>query len=203
MGLTAIYCRVSTDSQVNGLESQVRALESYCEANGITEYKLYRELGVSGAKANRPILDQMVKDCEEGRVSTVMVYSFSRFARSTKHLILALEQFNKLNIRFISLTESVDTKSPLGKCLFQIIASIGELEREMIRGRVKAGLLNAKAKGKVLGAKRKYDNPAIFRQLRAKGLTIREIANTVKCSTATVIRMLSNSDSETYVKKPK
>lgn len=187
---TALYVRVSTENQITGLESQTRALLNYCESKQITNYKVYEEFGVSGAKSSRPALDRMILDSEAGLIESVVVYSFSRFARSTKHLILALEQFDKLKIRFVSITENIDTSTAFGRTIFQIIASIAELERELIRDRVRTGLKNAKAKGKLLGAKKKYTNSEIFKQLRANGMTIREIAKTVNCSTATVLRMI-------------
>lgn len=190
---TALYVRVSTENQLTGLESQTRALLNYCESKQITNYKVYEEFGVSGARSSRPVLDRMILDAEANLIESVVVYSFSRFARSTKHLILALEQFDKLNIRFVSITESIDTQTAFGRTVFQIIASISELERELIKDRVRTGLKNARAKGKQLGAKKKYTNPEIFRQLRASGMTIREIAKTVNCSTATVLRMIQEA----------
>lgn len=188
--ITALYCRVSTDNQVTGLESQVRALTEYCKRNDISKYKVFEELGVSGARTSRPVLDKMIQDCEAGRIDSVIVYSFSRFARSTKHLILALELFDKLRIRFISITESVDTSTAFGRTVFQILASVSELERELIRERVRTGLKNAKAKGKQIGAKRKYTNLEVFKELSDKGLSSREIAKIMKTSHSTVNRLL-------------
>lgn len=186
----ALYLRVSTDLQINGLESQQKALESYCQLKGITNYQIYSDFAVSGAKATRPSLDRMLSDCESGLVDSVIVYSFSRFARSTKHLIIALESFQQRNINFISVTENLDLSTPLGRTVFQIIAAIGELERELIRSRVKSGMANAKAKGKRIGAIKKYTNQDSFAQLSAKGLTVREISKALGCSTATVVRTL-------------
>lgn len=195
--ITALYVRVSTENQLTGLESQTRALLSYCESKQIKHYKLYEEFGVSGVKASRPVLDRMILDCEAGLIDSVVVYSFSRFARSSKHLILALELFDKLKIRFVSLTESLDTSTSFGKMVFQVIASVSELERSLLIERVKNGIANARAKGKQIGAKPKPVNLEIYRQLRDKGLSTREIARILKTSQSTVARALKKIESET------
>ena len=184
----ALYVRVSTDLQ--NTESQKLALENYCQLKGITNFEIYSDVGISGAKANRPELDRMLNDCNSGAIESVIVYSFSRFARSTKHLLNALEQFEKLNIQFVSITEQIDTSSALGKTIFTIIASISELERSLIRERVRAGIANARHKGKQIGAVKKYISREPFLQLSKSGLTVREIAKALQCSTATVVRML-------------
>lgn len=195
--ITALYVRVSTENQLTGLESQTRALLAYCESKQIKNYRLYEEFGVSGVKSSRPVLDKMILDCEAGAIDSVVVYSFSRFARSSKHLILALEMFEKLNIRFISLTESLDTASPFGKMVFQVIASVSELERSLLIERVKNGIANARAKGKQIGARPKEVDLEIYRQLRDKGLSTREIARILKTSQSTVARALKKLESET------
>ena len=186
----ALYLRVSTDLQNNGLESQQKSLESYCQTKGISNYEIYSDFAVSGAKATRPSLDRMLTDCKAGLIESVVVYSFSRFARSTKHLIIALESFQQQKINFISVTENLDLGTPLGRTVFQIIAAIGELERELIRERVKNGIANARSKGKKIGAIKKFTNCESFVQLSKKGFTVREISKALGCSTATVVRTL-------------
>lgn len=176
--------------QAKGLDAQLNSLKLYCEQKGITDYLVYQDFGVSGSKASRPGLDSMLAQARVGNISQVIVYSFSRFARSLKHLILALEEFQSLGISFVSITESMDLSTPLGKTVFSIIASIAELEREMIRDRVRNGLKAAKARGKSLGQPRKHVNSLPFIELRNSGMTIRQIAKTLNCSTATVIRIL-------------
>lgn len=195
--ITALYIRVSTDTQLTGMESQRRALENYCKSKQINNHKVYEEFGVSGSKLSRPELDKMILDCEAGLIDSVIVYSFSRFARSTKHLILALELFDKLKIRFISITENIDTQTAFGRTVFQIIASIAELERELIRDRVKTGLKNAKAKGRQIGAKQKYTNLEAFKELKGRGLSSRQIAKVLNTSHATVNRLLRKTGTQT------
>ncbi len=111
---TALYCRDSTGNQSTGLEAQVRALREYCTRTGISDYVIYEDENQSGVKSSRPALDRMMKDVRTGLIEMVVVYSFSRYARSVTHLLRALEEFKVLNIGFVSITESIDTKTPLG-----------------------------------------------------------------------------------------
>src|SRR5271166_650012 len=92
----ACYARVSTSDQKNGLESQVRALKEYCEHNKIVDFELFADENVSGAKVSRPSLDRMMEAVRKGEISSVIVWSFSRFARSTTHLLSALEEMKQL-----------------------------------------------------------------------------------------------------------
>lgn len=173
---TILYCRVSTNDQASGLESQVRTLKEFCEKNKITNYEIFADEGISGAQSSRPSLDRMMALVREGKVERVIVYSFSRFARSVTHLLSALEEFKKLNVTFLSYTESVDTNSPMGRAFFVVIAAISQLERELICERVKNGLRNARAKGKLIGRK-KMRPSALIRQLLEKKLPFRTIAS--------------------------
>jgi DNA invertase Pin-like site-specific DNA recombinase len=186
---TALYARVSTLTQSSGLEAQLNALHEYCKRNGIEFYRVFSDEGISGAKANRPGLDSLMDEARRGNIDQVVVYSFSRFARSTKHLLLALEEFNSLKVRFSSISESLDTGSAIGKTIFSILAAISELERELIRERVKNGLLNAKRKGKRLGRK-KTRNSELIRELEKQNYSQRQIAKLVGCSKTTVYREL-------------
>lgn len=134
---TVLYCRTSTGMQEKGLEAQRRALIDYCKSKRISNYEVFEDSGVSGAKSSRPALNQVMKEVNSGQVSTVIVYSFSRFARSTKHLLNALEVFKGKQVGFISITENVDTSSPMGRAFFTIISAISQLERDLISERVK------------------------------------------------------------------
>jgi DNA invertase Pin-like site-specific DNA recombinase len=146
---TALYARVSTDGQQTGLESQIRALKEHCERYKIDDYELFTDENISGAKISRPSLDRMMAAVKRKEISTVVVYSFSRFARSTTHLLGALEEMKKHETEFISLTEKIETNSSMGRAFFTVIAAISKLERELIVERVKNGLRNARAKGKI------------------------------------------------------
>lgn len=196
MKKVALYVRTSTDMQANGVDSQTRALENFCLTKNILDFRYYIDSGVSGAKSSRPELDKMMNDCNSGLIESVIVYSFSRFARSTKHLLTALEQFQLKKINFISITENLDLSTPLGRTVFQIIGAIGELERDLIRERVRNGIKAAKARGKQIGAVKKYSNVEPFIQLSKSGLSVREIAKALQCSPATVSRTLKNQKPE-------
>lgn len=183
--INALYCRVSTDGQQTGLESQIRALKEWCQRNLIQEYELFADEGVSGAKESRPALNRLMTMVENGEVEQVIVFSFSRFARSTSHLLKGLKIFKEKNTRFISITESIDTNSPLGVALYTILGALAQLEREMICERVRAGMANAKAKGKRIGRVKKR-NSALIRSLLEAKLSYREIARIAKCSHGSV-----------------
>jgi DNA invertase Pin-like site-specific DNA recombinase len=191
----AVYIRVSTDRQRTGLEAQERILMEYLSQRKIDRYTIYQDEGVSGAKASRPNLDLMMAQVREGRHNSVLVYSFSRFARSTKHLLDALEEFHSFKVSFVSITESVDTSTPIGRAVFTIISAISQLERELIAERVRNGLANARAKGKRLGRPQKRNNELI-RELLSRGLSYRQIARIAKCSHWSIAEVAKTMRSE-------
>jgi DNA invertase Pin-like site-specific DNA recombinase len=145
----ALYLRVSSGEQ--NTEAQERALRDYVRRRDWTIYRVYRDQGLSGANSNRPALNEMLKDCRRGSLDVVVVWKFDRFARSLKTLISGLELCRSLGIDFVSVTEAVDTSLPAGELVFQMIGAVAQFERSLIGERVKSGLANAKAKGKVLG----------------------------------------------------
>jgi DNA invertase Pin-like site-specific DNA recombinase len=187
----AIYLRTSTDKQQKGLESQALAVKSFCEQRGIVDYETFQDFGVSGAKSTRPGLEKLLFACRRGEISQIIVYSFSRFARSTSHLLRALEEFKSLKITFISISENVDTNTPMGQAIFTIISAIAQLERELIAERVRSGLKNAVAKGKKLGRSQSR-NSKLIQELAAQGLSYRRIAELAQCSISTVHRELAS-----------
>jgi DNA invertase Pin-like site-specific DNA recombinase len=181
----ALYARVSTDQQATGLEAQVRVLKEYCAQNNIASYELFTDENISGTKSSRPSLDRMMAAVYAGELSAVVVYSFSRFARSTTHLLSALEKFKKYGVNFVSLTEKIDTNSPLGLAVFTILGAVATLERDLIAERVRNGLANARAKGKHIGRAKLRDSELIRKLLKAK-VTYRRIAEIAKCSHGSV-----------------
>lgn len=181
----ACYARVSTADQSTGLESQMRVLKQYCESNGIVGPEYFADEGISGTKASRPALDRLMNAVENDEVSAVVVYSFSRFARSTTHLLQALQTFKRKGVHFVSLTEKIDTNSAVGLAIFSILAAISQLERDLIADRVKVGLANAKAKGKLIGRKKMRDSDLIRKLLKA-GMSYRNISLVAKCSHGSV-----------------
>ncbi len=186
----ALYTRTSTDKQFKGLESQKRSLIDYCLGKAMGEYELYEDFGVSGARSSRPALGRLMGDIRKGKVKTVVVYSFSRFARSTRHLLEALDEFRVQGVSFVSVTENLDTNTAVGTAFFTIIAAIAQLERELISERVKNGLKNAKAKGVKLGRKKEV-NRELITELRKQGLSYRKISELSGISIATISRELN------------
>jgi len=187
----ALYTRVSTNDQ--SVEMQSSDLKRYCDQRGFEVYKEYSDQGVSGTKDKRPGLDELIADAKKKKFDAVLCWRFDRFARSTKHLITALEEFRHLGIDFISYQENVDTSSPLGKAMFTIVSAISELERNIILERVKAGLRRAKENGRILGRPKRLDlDVKELQKMRDKGLSFRQIAKRVRACPASVYKSLKN-----------
>jgi DNA invertase Pin-like site-specific DNA recombinase len=181
----AIYARVSTSDQ--SPESQLRDLRQFAEARGFDAVE-YVDTGFSGAKQSRPALDRLMDDARKCRFDSVLVWRFDRFARSTKHLLLALEEFRGLGIQFVSYQENIDTTSPLGQALFTIVSAVAQLERDLIRERVRAGLRNARAKGKQFGRPRAQVDAVSVATLRREGLSWSEVCASLSLSKGTAQR---------------
>jgi DNA invertase Pin-like site-specific DNA recombinase len=126
-------------------------LKEYCQRRGWQIFDCYVDNGFSGKKDSRPQLNRMMQDAHERRFDVVVVWRFDRFARSVSHLLRALETFNSLGVQFVSLSEQVDTSTPTGKMVFTVLGAVAELERSLIVERVRAGMRNARAKGKRIG----------------------------------------------------
>ena len=197
-----LYGRVSTDQQSTGLEAQARALQDYCKLNGIENYELFTDENQSGTKSSRPGLDRMMAAVKNNEASCVVVYSFSRFARSTTHMLNGLETMKAHGCNFVSLTEKIDTNSPIGKAVFVIISAIAALERDLIAERVRNGLANARAKGKLIGRKKVRDSDLI-RKLLKSGLSFRKVALIAKCSHGSVSAEVSAMKKEAAEEKAK
>lgn len=189
MSKVCIYLRTSTDKQQTGMEAQRRALMDYLAQRSIIDYVVYEDFGISGTKSNRPQLDLMMQKIRSREHDTLIVYSFSRFARSTKFLINSLEEFTLLGVNFISLSENIDLSTAIGKAMFTIISAIAMLERDLISERVKNGLVNARAKGKQIGRKRTVNRELIL-SLRDKGLTYRQISEMLNVSHGAITEAL-------------
>ena len=170
---------------------QLRDLRAYCTARSFSAVAEYVDVGQSGAKDSRPELNRLMDDTRKHKLDAVLVWRFDRFARSTKHLLTALDEFRSAGIQFISYQENMDTGSPLGQALFTIVAAVAQLERDLIRERVSAGLRNARAAGKQLGRpKRIVDRDEIVR-LHATGASVRQIAKKTGCGYGTVRKRLA------------
>jgi DNA invertase Pin-like site-specific DNA recombinase len=179
----AMYLRVSTDHQT--VESQLHALKEYCFRNKIENYEMFIDEGISGAVESRPALNRLMQMVEQDKIQTILTFSFSRIARSTSHLLKTLQKCKDHGASLTSITEQIDTNSPMGMALFTILGALSQLERELIRERVRAGLAAARQKGKLIGRKKLRDSDLI-RKLLKNGLSYRAIAAIAKTSHGSV-----------------
>jgi len=184
----ALYARVSTANNGQDPEVQLREMREYVARRGWEPAGEYVDVGISGTKEKRPQLDLLLAEAHRRRFDAVVVWKFDRFARSVSHLLRALETFQALGIEFVSLTEGVDTSTPAGKMIFTVLGAVAELERSLIVERVKAGLRNAKAKGKRLGRPPRVLSDSRIASLRARGCSWRTIARSLGCSARTARR---------------
>ena len=184
----AIYARVSTANNGQDPTMQTRELEEYCQRRGWGIAGQYVDVGISGAKDSRPELNRLMADAHRRRFDSVVVWKFDRFARSVSHLLRALETFKALGIEFVSFSEQMDTSTPTGKMVFTVLGAVAELERSLIVERVKAGLRNARAKGKRLGRPRKVLDAKRIAALRARGVGWKRIASELGVGVGTLYR---------------
>jgi DNA invertase Pin-like site-specific DNA recombinase len=194
----ALYGRISTVNHGQDIGMQTRDIEQFTAARGWQLVDSYLDRGISGSKDRRPELDRLMADAHKRRFDVVIVWKFDRFARSVSHLLRALETFNALGITFVSLSESMDTTTPAGKMVFTVLGAVAELERSLIVERVRAGLRNARAKGKRLGRPRKIVDVARVGSLRAQGRSWRKIARVMECSAKTCRRAWQKSTSDGF-----
>jgi DNA invertase Pin-like site-specific DNA recombinase len=191
-----LYMRVSTVDQHP--ETQLHDLRQMAAQRGYQIVQEYTDR-ISGVKAKRPGLDQMMADGRRGRFDVVLVWACDRIARSTRHFLEVLDDLNRLNIEFVSFRENIDTGGPLGRAIVIIIGAIAELERSLIVERVRAGMRRARLEGQRIGrAPLVLDNLAI-QQDRQRGQSIREIAKGHRISTATVQRVLRKQPAQAQV----
>jgi DNA invertase Pin-like site-specific DNA recombinase len=189
---TALYARVSTLNNGQDVSMQVREFEEFCASRKWTVADRYIDSGISGSKDSRPELNRLMADAKRRKFDAVVVYRFDRFARSTRHLVNALAEFNALGIQFISMHEGIDTSTPNGRLVFGIFASIAEFERDLIRERVRSGIANRKAKGLRTGRRPANIDLDRLRQLRAEGKTVRDIAQALGHSRSLVHKTPKN-----------
>ena len=172
---TALYLRVSTPDQNTNL--QYDGLCAYAKRAGLQIVGDYCDFAVSGRRKGRPQLSALMASVRRLEVDCVLVWKFDRFARSTRHLLTALEEFDHLGVRFVSVQDQIDTASPMGRAMFTIVAAMAELESSLISERVTAGMKAAAARGKQLG--RPPLAPGLVEEIRmlaaSTKLSIREI----------------------------
>jgi DNA invertase Pin-like site-specific DNA recombinase len=180
----ALYARVSTRIGQDP-SMQLRELREYCERRAWEVAAEFADVGVSGTKERRSHLDELLSACRKRQFDAVVVYRYDRFARSLRHLVNALAEFEALGIQFVSLHEGVDTSTPNGRLVFGIFASIAEFEQELIRDRVRSGIAAARARGKQLGRPRRHVDISQVAVLRAEGRSWRDVGRTLGVGVAT------------------
>lgn len=140
----AIYIRVSTDAQFEegySVDAQKEQLTAYCISKGIKHYKFYIDGGWSGSNIDRPELQKLIKEIKEDKISHVIVYKLDRLSRSQKDTLYLIEDiFNPYGVNFVSLNESMDTSTPIGRLMLGILSAFAQLERENIRLRTRMGM---------------------------------------------------------------
>jgi DNA invertase Pin-like site-specific DNA recombinase len=191
MRRVAIYTRVSTDKQSTA--NQERELREIAERSGWEIVKVYRDAGISGAKGRdrRPSFDALCKDAARRRFDMVMAWSVDRLGRSLQDLVAFLSELHALRIDLLLHQQGIDTTTPAGKALFQMMGVFAEFERAMIQERVKAGLARAKAEGKRLGRPtiQAAKEEALRGALRDGSIGIRKLATKHGVGVGTVMRI--------------
>ena len=176
----ALYLRVSTPDQKPDL--QYDGLRSYASRSGLAIVGDYCDIAVSGRREGRPQLNKLMTAARNRDFDCVLVWKFDRFARSTRHLLSALEEFKHLDVRFISVQDQIDTDSPMGRAMFTIIGAMAELESSLISERVTAGMQAAKSRGKQLGRPKTLQRVCneIERLAASTPLSVRQIHETIE-----------------------
>jgi DNA invertase Pin-like site-specific DNA recombinase len=192
----ALYCRVSTNTGQQSPEMQVRELQEYAERRGWRIVDEYTDQGISGAKESRPALNRLVTEAHRRCFDAVLVWKLDRFGRSLRHLVNALAEFEALGIAFVSLRDNLDLSTPSGRLMFQIIGAMAEFERTLIAERVKAGMRNARAKGRKIGRPPRTFLPldmrsAIAEAYERKEGSLRQLAARFETSVGSIQRCIA------------
>jgi DNA invertase Pin-like site-specific DNA recombinase len=182
--------RVSTVDQHP--ETQLHDLRAMAQQRDFQIVAEYTDR-ISGTKARRPGLDDLLRDARRGRFQVVLVWASDRIARSVRHFLEVLDEFNRLNVEFVSFRENLDTGGPLGRAVVIIIGAIAELERNLIIERVRAGMRRARLEGRHIGRRPlEVDRVAVLRD-RNRGHSLTDIAKAHRVSRATVSRLLKQA----------
>jgi DNA invertase Pin-like site-specific DNA recombinase len=190
MKRAAIYLRVSSIDQHP--ETQFHDLEMMAQQRGLEIVQRYTDR-ITGTRARRPGLDEMMADARRHRFDVLLVWASDRLARSVRHFLEVLDELNHLGVEFISFREQLDTSGPLGRAVVVIIGAIAELERSLIVERVRAGMRRAKLEGRHIGRRPlNLDRAAVLRD-RQRGLSLTEVAKAHRCSRGLVSKILKDA----------
>jgi len=191
----ALYARVSTPEQ--NVETQLYDLRQLAAQRGFEVIAEYTDHGVSGAKARRPGLDSLMSDARKRKFSVVLVAAFDRVARSTRHFLQVTSELDSLGVEFVSRRENIDTSGPMGRLFLTLIASIAELEADLIKERIRAGMRRRKLEGYRLGRQPlDVDREAVVAD-RLNGISLTKVAKKYGVSRASVIRFVRNAQADT------
>jgi DNA invertase Pin-like site-specific DNA recombinase len=193
MKRAGVYLRVSSLDQHP--ETQALDLRQMAAQRGLTIVREYTDK-ISGVKARRPGLDEMMRDARRGAFDVLLVWACDRIARSTRHLLEVLDELQHLGIEFVSFRENLDTSGPLGRAITIIIGAIAELERSLIVERVRSGMRRARLEGRHIGRPALILDRDAIRSDRAHGWSLSKIASVHRISRTTVCRVLSNNSTE-------
>ena len=187
----ALYARVSTDGQTT--ENQLQELRKVADRNGWQIIQEFVDHGISGAKGRdqRPAFDEMCKGVIRKEFDLVMAWSVDRLGRSLQHLVTFLDELHSKKVDLFLHRQGIDTTTPAGKMMFQMLGVFAEFERAMIKERINAGLARARAQGKTLGRPKvslQVENK--IRKLRSTGKGIRKIASELRVGVSTVKRVV-------------
>jgi DNA invertase Pin-like site-specific DNA recombinase len=199
MKRVALYSRVSSVDQHP--ETQLCDLRPLAAARGYQIVGEYTDT-ITGLRAKRPGLDQLMADARRGRFDVVFVWAFDRMARSVKHFLEVLDELNHLNIGLISFRENIDTGGPLGRAMIVIVAAIAELEKSLIVERVKSGMRRARLEGRQIGRARLDVNREQVVADRRAGLSLTLVARKHSISRASVCRIAKEHLALTPVTQP-
>lgn len=184
----ALYARVSTSNGHQDPEMQLRELRDYAERRGWQVVREYVDHGVSGSKASRPSLNELLTDAHSRKFDAVLVWKIDRWGRSLKHLVTSLADLEAYGVAFVSFSDNLDLSTPSGRLMMQLLGAMAEFERALIQERVKAGLRNARAKGKKLGRPRTPVDDSEVKALRDSGASWRAISKKLGIGTGTAHR---------------
>ena len=176
--IAGLYLRVSTAQQQS--DSQAAELRQYAEKRG-WECRIYSDVQ-SGAKENRPGLENLLADARRRRIDVIVVWALDRLARSLKHLLTLLEEFQRLNLDFVCLKQDLDTSTAAGRLTYHVLGAVAEFEREILRSRVRMGIAEARRRGRRIGRPplRRFDQKElndICKLRRTCGASIRNLAS--------------------------
>jgi DNA invertase Pin-like site-specific DNA recombinase len=196
----AIYARVSTTDQ--RVDNQLYDLRLFAQQRGFEVACEYTDVGYSGSKARRPGLDAMLRDARKRKFAVVIVAAFDRMARSVKHFLTVVDELDSLSIEFISRRENIATDGAMGRLFITLISSIAELEAELIKERVRAGIRRRKLEGLPVGRQPLNVDHASIVAARLGGMSLTNVAKQFGVSRASVVRWVREARQRGLTEQP-